>query len=196
MEKEQKKKDVYANWWSTIVYPESVEISHVIACDKKWMLPMWVSPLHDNDSTDEGEIKKSHYHVVFKTTNTVSRSYVEKTFVATMRGVGCEKVHNHIGMLRYLCHLDNPEKSQYSPSGVIELCTIGFSSYIDLIAEKTDSRSTGAIVVDYIYHENIASFAALVKQFRDLHRIDELNYCLGHAYALNILIKQMDGGDF
>lgn len=196
MEKEQKRKEVFGNWWSTIIYPDSVDIPHVVACDKKWMLPMWISPLHDNDVNDDGELKKPHCHVVFKTTNTVSRSYVEKTFIATMRGVGCEKVHNYIGMLRYLCHLDNPEKSQYLPAGVIEMCTNGFAQYADLIAEKIDNRSTGAIVMDYIYDENIASFASLVKRFRDLHKIDELNYCLGHAYALNIIIKQMNGGDF
>ena len=192
--KENKK--VYGNWWSTIVYPDSCDIYDVVQINiNKWMIPMWISPLHDSDIDEFGELKKPHFHVLFKTNNTVARDYVLKTFVMTMGGVGTEKVHNSKGMLRYLCHLDNPEKTQYSTNDVLCVCTTGYGEYDDLISINIDKTNIGAVVMDYICTIGCYSFAELMFFFRKQHLIDELNYCMGHAYAVCQILKSINSSD-
>lgn len=74
--------------------------------------------LHDKDTNDNGEIKKEHVHVVVKyggkrTLSSVRNEYakygLENRFVDTC---------NERAMLRYLVHLDNPEKYQYSKNEI------------------------------------------------------------------------------
>ena len=54
----------------------------------------------------------------------------------TIGGVGCERVNSIRGYSRYLCHLDNPEKSQYNVDDVRCLCGADYTSCIGLATDK------------------------------------------------------------
>lgn len=188
-----KNKDIFGTWWASVIYPESGDITKLIDLDtNKWFNPMWISPLHDLDVNEDGEAKKPHFHVVFKTNNTVSREYVLKTYVATFGGVGAEKVHNPKGMLRYLCHLDNPDKPKYNVESVTNVYTQGFGDYEDMIQCTTDKTAIAAYVLDLLSHSGCFSFAELVYFLRKNHYIDELNYCMGHSYAVCQILKTLE----
>lgn len=74
--------------------------------------------LHDKDTNDDGTIKKPHVHVVVRyggkrlvtsVKNEYAKYGMEKRFVDTC---------NERAMLRYLIHLDDPDKYQYNKSEV------------------------------------------------------------------------------
>lgn len=120
--------------YATVVYPESAPDNWVeLLRDLKFNA--LISPLHDKDvNQDDGEVKKAHYHVMFlfdgpKTTDQA------KAIAEHIGGVGLEAINSVRNYSRYLCHLDNPEKYQYSPEDVI---VIGSEDYYNLISLPTD----------------------------------------------------------
>ena len=119
--------------YATVVYPESAPENWLdILRDMKFNA--LVSPLHDSDvNPDSGEIKKAHYHVLFlfDGPKTADQAMAVAEHIG---GVGLETLNSVRGYARYLCHLDNPEKHQYSPEDVI---VIGSEDYLNLISLPT-----------------------------------------------------------
>ena len=105
--------------WATIVYPESApENWEQIITDLH--VPLMVSPCHDSDIDKDGEIAKPHYHVIMCFDGPKTQSNAKQVF-DLFGGVGCEYVQSLCGYARYLCHLDNPDKAQYSVDDVIAI---------------------------------------------------------------------------
>lgn len=119
--------------FATVIYPESApkNFKDIIS---DWHIEAFLSPLHDKDINANGEPKKPHYHLLVKFQGLKSDDQVKSMF-AEVNGVGLEKVKSYIGMARYLCHLDNPEKSQYNKSNV--LC-FGGLDYFETIERSAD----------------------------------------------------------
>ena len=120
--------------YATVIYPESAPaLWRDILSDM--LIPAFISPYHDKDINPTGEPKKPHYHVMimFDSVKTVeqAREVFEK-----IGGVGCEVVNSLRGYARYLCHLDNPEKAQYSTDEVAMLCGADYISVIGLVTDK------------------------------------------------------------
>lgn len=103
--------------WIEIVYPESAPDDWLDRL-RGLHLPMAVSPLHDKDLNETGELKKPHYHVIvsfdgpttYKNANRAIQSITNGTIVKPCRSVR--------GSFRYFTHLDNPEKYQYSAEDI------------------------------------------------------------------------------
>ena len=95
------------------VYPDSAPDNWVdILADTH--VPAFISPLHAFDVNPDGQLKKSHWHVLVMFEGVKSKDqWLE--FRASFSGVGCEIVQSVRGYARYLCHMDNPEKYQYNP---------------------------------------------------------------------------------
>ena len=152
--------------FATVVYPESaVDGWQEILAQQ--FVPIFISPLHDKDINPTGEAKKPHYHVViaFDTVKTVEQA---KAIIELINGVGCEVVNSLRGYVRYLCHLDNPEKYQYSQDDVRTLCGADYSGAIGL---ATDKYKALAEMQDFCEQYNINSFYLLSKYAR-MHRAD------------------------
>ena len=120
--------------YATVVYPESAPANWLDIL-KEQFIPGFVSPLHDSDMNPGGESKKPHYHVLltFEGVKTVEQAQAVFSLIG---GVGCEVVQSVRGYARYLCHLDNPEKAQYSPDCVVSLCGADYVSTIGLVTDK------------------------------------------------------------
>lgn len=77
-----------------------------------------------------GDIKKNHYHVVMKFDNVKSI----KQILNLLEPFGVNyviPVQNERGMIRYLMHLDDKEKYQYSRSDVITLCNYQINKFFE-----------------------------------------------------------------
>lgn len=102
---------VKARLWAFLLYPESMpgNWKDILAGAH---IPVLVSPLHDSDVDDNGEIKKPHYHVL-----TIFDGPIPEMQLLDVLGdlnvKHVEKVISRMSYERYLCHLDNPEKYQY-----------------------------------------------------------------------------------
>ena len=117
--------------YATVVYPESApENWKTLISESK--IPVFISPLHDNDFNATGEPKKPHYHVLtmFDTVKTKEQA---ETFFKTFGGVGCEVVNSTRAYGRYLCHLDNPDKAQYKIDDVISLIALALSDAVPIM---------------------------------------------------------------
>lgn len=152
--------------FACVVYPESApEQWREYLCEQ--FIPAFISPLHDRDENPTGERKKAHYHVIImfdslKTTEQ-ARAVFEK-----IGGVGCEIVQSIRGYSRYLCHLDNPEKAQYSAEDVTQLCGADYNATIGL---ATDRYKAIAEMIDFCVFNDIFAYSVLLEYSR-LNRAD------------------------
>lgn len=152
--------------FATVVYPESApENWQEILAEQ--FIPAFISPLHDKDKNPTGEDKKAHHHVVLMH-DSVKTSEQAKAVFEKIGGVGCEPVQSLRGYARYLCHLDNPEKAQYSQDEVKCLCGADYATVIGL---ATDKYKAIGEMQDFCDRYNVFSFYALSNYARK-HRTD------------------------
>ena len=125
------KDDYRSHVWTFLVYPDSVNENWLFLLDSLH-IPICVSPLHDKDFNPTGEPKKPHYHVVLDFGQNKKSWDQVKSICDLVGGVlapmddegNCEsKVPNKRTMTRYLLHLDNPDKAQYS---IDDICLLTF----------------------------------------------------------------------
>lgn len=124
-------------YWQAIVYPESAPEDWIDILDSLH-IPAVISPLHDDDVKEEtGEIKKPHYHVtlLFDGPTTFERVAEIMTKIKAARW---EQVVSLRGNMRYMCHLDNPEKAQYNEDDMVFLS--GAQQDYEKAIELPDSR--------------------------------------------------------
>lgn len=155
--------------FATVVYPESApeDWRDILG---RYCIPCFISPLHDRDINPIGEPKKPHYHVMLMFEGKKSQAQVREIF-KTIGGVGCEIVQSLRGYARYLCHLDNPEKAQYSVDDVQAIA----ADYIGTIGLALDKYKALGEMQDFCDKYNVFSFYALARYARgqrpDWHRV-------------------------
>lgn len=159
MSKENKADSRYRNF-ATVIYPESA--------NENWLeklgelcVPVLVSPLHDSDVNADGEVKKEHHHILFLFEGKKSVNQVRE-IIDTFGGVGCEVVQSKRGYARYLCHLDNPEKHQYSPDEVIAFGGADYSYEVGTVLDK---------------YKAIDEMIAFINEYEVVAYSDLLDYC-------------------
>lgn len=136
------KKEKRTRNWSTIIYPKQGEQDET-TCPENWAdilgelgVKVAVSPLHDKDVNGDGTPKKPHRHVLIAFEGVKSKEQAKEIF-DRIGGVGAEPVNSLYGMTRYLTHMDNPEKAQYSTMDVL---TFGGFEYKRYASSKDDEE--------------------------------------------------------
>ena len=143
--------------WTIVVYPESVP--------KDWRSKLddlhiaWIeSPLHDKDTNPDGTIKKAHWHVLLLFDGLKSFEQV-KEIANSINAPIPQRVESARGMVRYMIHLDNPEKYQYKQSDIIGHGGADVESYFALTA--TNRLDILKDIVLFIRENNITEFSDL-----------------------------------
>ena len=141
--------------WTFIVYPESAPDNWRTVLDETHL--RWIeSPLHDKDMNADGEIKKSHYHILLTFDGPVTEKQVIK-LIDPLNTPLPKKVGSARGLVRYMAHLDNPEKYQYSRDEIVGHCGADVESYFELT--KTSKMSVMKEIITYIYENKIDNYA-------------------------------------
>lgn len=120
----------------------------------------WVKIRHDKDVNPEtGELKKPHVHYLITTTNTASLSTISYRTGIPENYVKVRSSYRH--SFRYLLHLDQPEKFQYSEE---ELEGVDVKGKLAKYVGK-DSDSCVMEIIDLInlYRLERKPYACLVK---------------------------------
>lgn len=143
--------------YATVVYPDSAAENWQEILSEQF-IPAFISPLHDLDTNPDGEIKKSHWHVMLIFDAPKSTDQAQDVFTS-ISGVGCEVVQSIRGYARYLCHLDNPEKHQYPPEDVRALCGADYAGVIGLVIDKYKAIRE---MLEYIRQNEIYSYSELL----------------------------------
>lgn len=164
----EEKQDERSRNWVVIVYPESAPNDWREILDN--MHIQWIeSPLHDKDVNPDGTVKKSHWHVVLAFGSKKSYKQV-KEITDKLNSPIPQKVHNMKGQVRYLVHLDNPEKYQYPVEQVIAHGGIDVDKYF----KATSGQRYDMIgeMIDYVRENNIVEMKDLIDYAR-VNRFDD-----------------------
>ena len=143
--------------WATIVYSESAP-PNWIEILKEQHIPAFVSPKHDKDLTDDGTLKKEHYHVMLLFEGLKSVEQAKEVF-EKIGGVGVELVNCTRAYARYLCHLDNPDKVQYDANEVI---SIAGADYTEMLNTSPNTYTIIAEIIEYCQQNDIDSYAYIL----------------------------------
>lgn len=149
-----------------ILYPESANPKwKQILSDLK--LPVfWV--FHDKDmiiDEETGEMvpKKPHYHVMLMFSNPRSENTAKKISIRCGGNGHLEELITRRGYARYLIHIDDPEKYQYSPNDVV---CLGGADYNALSMTVTDIKKAEddmlVDVISYCKSTNIIAYCQLI----------------------------------
>lgn len=154
--------------WLTLVYPESAPANWKQALARIGMQVV-ISPLHDQDiNQGTEERKKPHYHVLLLWDGPTTEKNA-KYIAGMICGVGCFPCMSVRGSVRYFCHLDNPDKHQYS---VDDLQQIGGLDLQKLIMSESDETMMLSEIFDFIDQNGITSY----KRFVDYCRIQKIEW--------------------
>lgn len=150
-----KKKANRKRVFGTVVYDESAPDNWIDIIRSAHVQAFIIK--HDKDFDDVGEIKKTHYHVMIMFEGVKSDEQWEE-FRNTFGGVGTEEIRSSRGYARYLCHLDDPNKYQYSITDVLEL---GGACYSEVIGSGSDRYKCISEMTDYCREYHITRYADL-----------------------------------
>lgn len=115
-EKSSEKKETRTRTWTIVLYPESAPEHWRDILDELYI--EWVeSPLHDKDINANGEEKKAHWHILLIFGGVKSFEQV-KEITDSLNAPIPQRCHNAKAMVRYMAHLDNPDKAQYRTSDI------------------------------------------------------------------------------
>lgn len=150
-------KEVKSRGWLTEIYEESAKENwrEILSYLGQQCV---ISPIHDKDVTVTGEPKKAHTHVLLMWDGPTTYQQAKKV-VDLIGSVGCLKCATIRGSIRYFCHLDNPEKYQYSVDDLEQIGGIDIEAF--LMSESDEDVELYAMY-NFIDQEEIISYREFV----------------------------------
>lgn len=158
--------------WAVIFYPEDLPEDWKDKVDElhcKWI----EGPLHDRDLNADGAPKKPHIHTLFmfeavKTEEQVMdlfRGIFGESEAGSVPGVPKpQQVSDRCAVVRYMAHMDNPDKAQYDPNDIVG--HNGADPAEILRYSATETRHMIIAMEEYIEQEQITEltdFAAAIR---------------------------------
>lgn len=140
-------KTIESKNWEFILYPDSTsynlqeEISKIV---ERFPGCSWAYALHDKDvKAETGELKKPHIHFMVRHDTNVRLSTLQNDFPECSSQIS--KIHNWRKAVRYLVHVDDPDKYLYDV-GIISSNFNHLQFFSDL-----DQEGKAAEIFNYIY---------------------------------------------
>lgn len=172
--------------WTIVLYPESAPENWRDILDELHI--EWVeSPLHDKDLNADGEPKKPHWHVLLMFGGVKSWEQVLE-ITGQLNAPIPQRCHNAKSMVRYMAHLDNPSKAQYSVSDIIGHGGVDLS---EMLRPSSSERYTLiAEMTEFISDNDITEFKDLLDYAR-MYQFDTWFplLCDNSAYVIGQYIK-------
>lgn len=172
--------------WTVVVYPESLPSDWREYMDSLQI--EWVeSPLHDCDVNATGEVKKPHWHLLLLFGGLKTYEQVLE-IVAPLNCPAPQKCLSVKGCVRYMAHLDNPEKFQYQVSDIKSHGGVDLSELL-----RPSSSERYALIremCEYVRLNGITEFQDLM-DYAMAERFDEWFplLCDNSAYVVGQYIK-------
>jgi len=149
--------------WTIVVYPESAPANWRDIIDEYHI--EWIeSPLHDRDVDANGEYKKPHWHVLLMFGSVKSFDQVVE-LTERLRCPIPNKCHNSKALVRYMAHMDNPDKAQYDPSLILSHGGVDLAEML-----RPSSSERYSLIRDMMYYireNNITEFQDLMDYAMD-----------------------------
>lgn len=145
--------------WTIVVYPESAPKNWRDILDDEHI--SWIeSPLHDKDVNPDGEVKKAHWHILLLFEG--NKSYKQVLDISKKLNAPIpQRVESARGMVRYMVHLDNPEKYQYNKSDIISHGGADVDHFFKMTV--THGQDVLKEITHYILENKVTNFVELVE---------------------------------
>lgn len=175
-------KSLKGRYWSCIAWIESLPNDWKIKLEKSG-LPCVVSPLHDKDINDNGDLQKAHYHVLLAWDGPTTLNNVQAFAESVGLGTYIELVRSVSNIIDYMTHqsYSSVSKVKYNPN-LIEYINCKESDFVKLGFKK---------IVAYIRDNKIKSFNKLVDALLINGEDELLEYCSNHPYYVNLYISSL-----
>lgn len=151
-------KETRTRTWTVVLYPESAPENWRDLLDELHI--EWIeSPLHENDLNATNEKKKAHWHILLMFGGVKSYDQVRE-LIEPLNCPSPQKCHNAKALVRYMAHLDNPDKYQYKtedikPHGGVDLAEM-------LRPSSSERYSLIKEMIDYVKDKNIIEYQDLM----------------------------------
>lgn len=144
--------------WTIVLYPDSAPADWRSIIDNMHL--EWIeSPLHDRDINADGSFKKPHWHILLMFGGVKTYEQV-KELTDILNAPIPERCHNAKAMVRYMIHMDNPDKAQYNQADIIPH---GGVDIAELLRPSSSERYTIiGEMVNFIKDNDIIEFQDLV----------------------------------
>lgn len=193
MEKIRNPPNNKSKYFCALLYPDSTtyDTEKVIKALAMEHLTFAVSPIHDRDVDDDGNLKKAHFHLLLSYSSATTLNNIKGWFKAC--GLPEGDLHSvrvcasGVGYYRYLTHRDNPEKAQYDVNDIRVFNDVDelFKKFSKTASDKIDDLSHIFQIVDEL---KTISFHSLIQYLmlneRDLFKL------LTSSSALAICVKE------
>ena len=171
-------KNVKKRNWAFVLYPESAPENWRDLLQQTGIQAA-ISPLHDKDVNPDGEVKKSHYHVIITYNNTTTYNAV-KDLTDSLNCPIPQPLEQVRGYYRYLTHKDNPEKYQYDEK---DITTINGFDILDYVELTTTEINKIKIEIQQIIRDNqILEYADLMDLLLDNDMKNYWDVASNHTY--------------
>lgn len=179
-------KDTRTRNWNVVVYPDSAPVGWQDMLDEHHI--EWVcSPLHDRDINGDGSPKKPHWHVLLMFGGVKSYEQVCE-FIQFLNCPIPQRAHNAKASVRYMAHLDNPSKAQYSVSDITAHGGVDLSEM--LRPSSSERYSLIRDMLEYVKENKITEFQDLMDYAAYEHFDDWFPLlCDNSAYVVGNYIK-------
>ena len=169
--------------WTFIVYPESAPEDWRKVLIEKFAFKGFISPLHDKDVLDDVEQtpKKAHYHVIARFASKKSFAQVKEITDYLNQPIP-QPIKSIEGAVRYLVHIDSPDKYQYNQDEIECVGNVDKSRYFTM--SKDDKVALMIEIMDFISEKNIIEICHLIDYAREM-RFDWFKYLAENAYLID-----------
>ena len=183
---EKKSTDNRTRTWSFVLYEDSAPENWRDVLDD--MHIEWIeSPWHDKDVNANGEPKKKHKHILLLFQGKKSYEQIKEITDELQQPIP-QRCHNAKALVRYMAHMDNPEKAQYNPSDIV---AHGGVDLADMLRPSSSERYTLIRdMIDYIRSAAVTEFQDLMDYAAAEHFDDWFPLlCDNSAYVIGQYIK-------
>ena len=176
--------DDRARVWADVIYLDSAPENWVDILIEMGLIFAYI--LHDKDINPDGTPKKPHYHLLLFFDGKKSFEQI-KEITDVLNAPNPQRVKNPKGMVRYLIHMDNPEKFQYKREDIKCFGGADIDKYFEL------SMSSRMIIlweiVEFIKENEIDNFADFIAFCIETGNRDWFDVAMNHnTLAINKLI--------
>ena len=171
--------------WAFVLYPESAP-SNWRELLQLTGLECVISPLHDKDVNPDGTPKKPHYHIIICYQGPTSYNVV-KTLCDSLNCPIPQYLESVKGYYRYLTHMDNPEKAQYSKDDIQALNGFNILNYVEIT--KAEAAEYKRKIQTLIREKDIIEYCDLLDYLIDNSLFEELDIAMNNTLLFNNYIK-------
>lgn len=178
-------KNIKKRYWGFVLYPESAP--------SDWMeqlqatgLPIAISPLHDRDLDPTGEPKKPHHHIILCFSGPTTYNSV-KAITDRLNQPIPQPLESVRGYYRYLTHMDNPDKAQYSEADIQHLNGFNISDFAELT--RSEVFQMKRTILSIIRELQLTEYSDLIFYLEDAGLYGEMEVATNHTIFFDAVLR-------